>query len=985
MITIKNYQDQKNAVTWSKMPKSVQDTKSDIEDMMEFYDEDAELKELVDIFLKQINDNSKPVSNIIVGKLPKIDFVEPKKKPAAPLFLRNDIARLKPSTKIEDPYLYQKYGESDLIVVSVISTTKGDLIPGQKNTIKSIKYNYNVMEEGMNTTDQVEEEYLEHVRNTNPLTSNVIKLKEPTIRETMAATKHLKNVMISYQQNALFGLENSEEKQSFIEKIKKLDQILVDATKIDDVTPVMDKIVKMHFFYGDSHWYIFDYTPKDKVFFGYAILNGDTQMSEAGYISVDDLKSIKGMEMDFYFGQKELGKILHSQYPDEFDEYSKEAKTKNDPSKREFIKIKSGVYEIDGITVDLNNKLLDEKHPLMILNYDSPQWIESLREYAHAQNKTKAPAKAKAAPKTSAKAKVAKVIDKTIVDNLSPEFLLIRRFWNLIKKETISVPFRTVQLLYMAFNKAAVERKVRKTSEAAELFTKCNKKIITLFEDFPNLEKKPFEIEFTDKGLYNQIQAYVSDVAVNPAIPVLKRFIALQNTKPEIKKAETLLKAINKIFDQDKENRLFDEIKLAKISLSDYVSGRDNKVDLTFYGLSRPATRSVCTNRIKCSGIDKTGKLHKGYKFQEHTGNIIKVRKGKLASPNVCENRVKCTGLSKTGKLLPGYKFQEGTNHVIKVRKTAKKTAKKTTKKPVLKKKVVAGLGLVFNQGIERIYVDPSPIIPIVQGKAQEDYDYSTIDPRGIQEQSVQAAQLVVKEKVNVTVNRNSLAYRREKNKNVTHEYYAIENPDVSEFLGQIEKKKKESVAITIAGGQGSGKTSFVFQLMNAFAKNYKVGHASIEEHPESALYENKAERFWDDKAKATVDSPEINSMKDIHDLIMRNDVIVIDSFSKLLSMDNKITLDDTFRKKYDGKLFVVIYQLTTDGKMRGGSSSQFDGDVILFVEKSANFNDNYVYADKNRYQNRSLDELHYNIATAKLMRNESEPVLAFTEEVERI
>ncbi len=243
-------------------------------------------------------------------------------------------------------------------------------------------------------------------------------------------------------------------------------------------------------------------------------------------------------------------------------------------------------------------------------------------------------------------------------------------------------------------------------------------------------------------------------------------------------------------------------------------------------------------------------------------------------------------------------------------------------------------------------------------------------------------------EKVNVPMNRNSLAYRRQNRSNSTHEYYTIENPDISEFLGQIEKKKKESVAITIAGGQGSGKTSFVFQLMNEFAKHYRVGHASIEEHPDSALYENKAERFWNENAKATIDSPEINSMQDIKDLILRNDVIVIDSFSKLLSMDNKITLDETFRKKYDGKLFVIIYQLTTDGKMRGGSSSQFDGDVILFVEKFPDFNDNYVYADKNRYQNRSLDELHYNIATASLVQpepEEPEEQLVFTDEIERI
>lgn len=285
--------------------------------------------------------------------------------------------------------------------------------------------------------------------------------------------------------------------------------------------------------------------------------------------------------------------------------------------------------------------------------------------------------------------------------------------------------------------------------------------------------------------------------------------------------------------------------------------------------------------------------------------------------------------------------------------------------------------------GPEQIY-NPKPIMPIVENIPVENVFTDE------NEESITLGSPVVEvqkeEKVNLPLNRNSLAYRRQNRSNATHDYYEIENPDVSEFLGQIEKKKKESVAITIAGGQGSGKTSFVFQLMNAFAKNYKVGHASIEEHPESALYENKAERFWNENAKATIDSPEINSLEDIHDLIMRNDVIVIDSFSKLLSMNNKITLDETFRKKYDGKLFVIIYQLTTDGKMRGGSSSQFDGDIILFVEKFPDFADNYVYADKNRYQDRSLDELHYNIATAKLMQPEpGEKELVFTEEIERI
>lgn len=324
-----------------------------------------------------------------------------------------------------------------------------------------------------------------------------------------------------------------------------------------------------------------------------------------------------------------------------------------------------------------------------------------------------------------------------------------------------------------------------------------------------------------------------------------------------------------------------------------------------------------------------------------------------------------------------------------------KKGLTTATRNRIRKDAVVVGLAAplfeetpqeeIVSPGPETI-TTPTPLIPIIHNTPVEKvFTDENEEPITLGSPVVNVA---VEEKVNLPLNRNSLAYRRQNSHNATHEYYTIENPDIAAFLGKIEKKKKDSVAITIAGGQGSGKTSFVFQLLNEFAKNYKVGHASIEEHPESALYENKAERFWNENAKATVDSPEINSLDDIHDLIMRNDVIVIDSFSKLLSMNNRITLDETFRKKYDGKLFIIIYQLTSDGKMRGGSSSQFDGDIILFVEKFPDFKDNYVYGDKNRYQDRSLEDLHYNIATAKLVQpqaDEPEQELVFTEEIERI
>lgn len=219
---------------------------------------------------------------------------------------------------------------------------------------------------------------------------------------------------------------------------------------------------------------------------------------------------------------------------------------------------------------------------------------------------------------------------------------------------------------------------------------------------------------------------------------------------------------------------------------------------------------------------------------------------------------------------------------------------------------------------------------------------------------------------------KDSLAYRKANKNEASRQYYKIDDKDISEFLGKIEQKNRESIAITIAGIQGSGKTRFIFQLINAFAQNYKVGHASMEEHPESALYEDKALQYWNDKAINEVRVPEINSMAEMHKLIRENDVIIIDSFAKLRTLDKTVSLDNDLRKKYHGKLFILIYQLTTAKQMRGGSDSQFDADVVLFAEKSDDYKKNYIRIDKNRYNDR--DDLKFNIYAKKIQKT---PALA--------
>lgn len=64
--------------------------------------------------------------------------------------------------------------------------------------------------------------------------------------------------------------------------------------------PLKDKLVRMHFFLGGSDWYACEFDGRD-LFFGYVILNGDTDMAEWGYFSLQELKGLRmrpGLEVD---------------------------------------------------------------------------------------------------------------------------------------------------------------------------------------------------------------------------------------------------------------------------------------------------------------------------------------------------------------------------------------------------------------------------------------------------------------------------------------------------------------------------------------------------------------------------------------------------------------------------------------------------------------------------------------------------------------
>ena len=65
--------------------------------------------------------------------------------------------------------------------------------------------------------------------------------------------------------------------------------------------PLREKKIYLHFFIGACDWYAAEYDEEENLFWGYAILNGDLEMAEWGYIGFEELKRIKippGFEID---------------------------------------------------------------------------------------------------------------------------------------------------------------------------------------------------------------------------------------------------------------------------------------------------------------------------------------------------------------------------------------------------------------------------------------------------------------------------------------------------------------------------------------------------------------------------------------------------------------------------------------------------------------------------------------------------------------
>ncbi|WP_330442027.1 zincin-like metallopeptidase domain-containing protein [Flavobacterium sp. C4GT6] len=224
----------------------------------------------------------------------------------------------------------------------------------------------------------------------------------------------------------------------------------------------------------------------------------------------------------------------------------------------------------------------------------------------------------------------------------------------------------------------------------------------------------------------------------------------------------------------------------------------------------------------------------------------------------------------------------------------------------------------------------------------------------------------------------------------VPAEFYTVAG-EVGKFLQAVERKSKHSVVITMDGEQGAGKTTTLYKFMNAFATpGNRCLFISGEEHPASSLAKEKVEDYLTPAAQSNIDTvDDVKDTQDLYSLVKDYEVIFIDSWQKLVRMVGTIHLDEDLRKKFNGKVFVIIFQQTTTGRTKGGAEVVFDGDIIIKMVKEPRFADNYAYFDKNRYTKVPIETIRYNIASGTIYNpiepeteGETEPVATDIEEL---
>lgn len=162
---------------------------------------------------------------------------------------------------------------------------------------------------------------------------------------------------------------------------------------------------------------------------------------------------------------------------------------------------------------------------------------------------------------------------------------------------------------------------------------------------------------------------------------------------------------------------------------------------------------------------------------------------------------------------------------------------------------------------------------------------------------------------------------------------------EIGKFLGEVDR---HGLAILITGEKSTGKSHLAFQISKCFVQHGLTGKFFSLEEGIGKTSQDKVIKYKIGNTLRIIDDASIESVRSAARVF---DFVVIDSWLKLGA---KATEFDKLRKSYPSTIFVVIFQQTTGGKIRGGSSFEYDAPMVIEVLKSGN--DRIASMEKSRY-----------------------------------
>ncbi len=173
---------------------------------------------------------------------------------------------------------------------------------------------------------------------------------------------------------------------------------------------------------------------------------------------------------------------------------------------------------------------------------------------------------------------------------------------------------------------------------------------------------------------------------------------------------------------------------------------------------------------------------------------------------------------------------------------------------------------------------------------------------------------------------------------NMTFNTFTLDG-ELGRFLGELDRNM---TAFALTGDSGAGKSYFSFELAKVFVENgFSAKYFALEEGL-GKLTQNKV-REYDLGNDITITGN--GTLRDVRRDAKQYDLIVIDSFQKLNAKAEEF---ERLRQDFPKTIFIIIFQKTASGSMRGGSSIKFNSSATIDVQ--IRDNERVAVMEKGRY-----------------------------------